>query len=68
MGVKNTSKAAPLRWKAEYAVDRSDLPPQAVVIVVVAKDWWEARERAVQQLALAPEAAFSPALLVSRKR
>jgi len=58
-------------WKAEYSLD----PTTATVIVVVAKDWWEAREKAVesfrQRAALAPRidgsTVFSPLLLVSRQ-
>lgn len=48
-------------WKAEYGE-----PATAVVIVVVANDWWEARLAAVQRLGISPDQAFSPTLLVSK--
>ncbi len=63
--MKKTSKTSVPAWTVEYTVDRPE--QQAVVIVVVASDWWEARRLAVHRLALASETVFSPALLVSRK-
>lgn len=57
-------------WKAAYSLDH------ATVIVVVAKDWWEAREKAVEafrrRASMAPRiddsTVFSPLLLVSRQK
>lgn len=59
-------------WKAAYSLD----PATATVIVVVAKDWREAREKAVEafrrRTSMAPRidgsTVFSPLLLVSRQK